>query len=125
MTRSQLYIFLFRTPLQSQLQFPEKWIDPLHGYAYDCFNPDVLMKATVRNGRVEFPGGASYALLVLPQPHPMSPTVKRMTPAVAKKIEELVKAGATIIVNDAPEQSYSLEDGAAADKQVKAVAAAV
>ena len=22
---------------------PEDWIDPLNGYAYDCFNPDVLM----------------------------------------------------------------------------------
>ena len=104
---------------------PEKWIDPLHGYAYDCFNPDVLLKATVRNGRVEFPGGASYAVLVLPQPHPMSPVAKYMTPAVAKKIEELVKAGATIIVNDAPEKSYSLQQGVEADKQVKAAAASI
>lgn len=104
---------------------PEDWIDPLHGYTYDCFNPDVLMKATVRNGRVEFPGGASYKILVLPQPHPMSPVAKRMTPAVAKKIEELVKAGATIIVNDAPDQSYSLTQSAIADKEVKAVAGAL
>ncbi|WP_207514144.1 glycosyl hydrolase [Longitalea luteola] len=104
---------------------PEDWIDPLQGYAYDCFNPDVLMKATVRNGRVEFPGGASYKILVLPQPHPMSPVNKRMTPAVAKKIAELVQAGATIIVNDAPERSYSLTQSAAADKQVKTIAGAV
>ncbi|MCS3798718.1 glycosyl hydrolase [Niastella sp. OAS944] len=104
---------------------PEKWIDPLRGYAYDCFNPDVLLKATVRDGRVEFPGGASYKVLVLPQAHPMSPVTKYMTPAVAKKIEELVKAGATIIVNDAPEKSYSLEQSVAADKQVKAVAASI
>lgn len=104
---------------------PEKWVDPLHGYAYDCFNPDVLMQATVRNGRVEFPGGASYKILVLPQPHPMSPVAKRMTPAVIKKIAALVQAGATIIVNDAPEKSYSLEHGAAADKEVKAIAAAI
>jgi len=104
---------------------PEKWIDPLHGYAYDCFNPDVLLRATVRNGRVEFPGGASYKVLVLPQPHPMSPVAKRMTPAVIKKIAELVQAGATIIVNDAPDNSYSLEKGAAADKEVKAIAAAI
>ncbi|HEX6427503.1 MAG TPA: glycosyl hydrolase, partial [Niastella sp.] len=104
---------------------PENWIDPLHGYAYDCFNPDVLMQATVRNGRVEFPGGASYKVLVLPQPHPLSPTAKRMTPAVAKKIAELVQAGATIIVNDAPEQSYSLEKAAAADKEVKALAGSI
>ncbi|MBO9204073.1 MULTISPECIES: glycosyl hydrolase [Niastella] len=104
---------------------PEKWIDPLHGYAYDCFNPDVLLQATVRNGRVEFPGGASYKILVLPQPHSMSPVAKRMTPAVIRKIAELVKAGATIIVNDAPEQSYSLEQRTAADKEVKAIAATI
>jgi hypothetical protein len=104
---------------------PENWVDPLHGYAYDCFNPDVLMKATVRNGRVELPGGASYKLLVLPQPHPLSPTAKRMTPAVAKKIMELVQAGATIIVNEAPEQSYSLTQSAVADKQVKAIAGSI
>ena len=104
---------------------PEKWIDPLRGYAYDCFNADVLLKAPVRDGRVEFPGGASYKVLVLPQAHPMSPVTKYMTPAVAKKIEELVKAGATIIVNDAPEKSYSLEQGVAADKQVKTAAASI
>ena len=104
---------------------PENWVDPLHGYAYDCFNPDVLMQATVRDGRVEFPGGASYKILVLPQPHPMSPTAKRMTPAVAKKMAELVQAGATIIVNDAPEQSYSLEHSVAADKELKAIAATI
>jgi hypothetical protein len=104
---------------------PEKWVDPLHGYAYDCFNPDVLMQATVRNGRVELPGGASYKVLVLPQPHPLSPVAKRMTPAVIKKIAALVKAGATIIVNEKPEQSYSLEQGATADKQVKAIAATI
>lgn len=104
---------------------PENWIDPLHGYAYDCINPDALLKASVRNRRIELPGGASYRLLVLPQPHPLSPTAKRMSPAIAKKIAELVQAGAIIIVNDAPEQSYSLENAAAADKQVKAVAASI
>jgi hypothetical protein len=104
---------------------PENWIDPLHGYAYDCINPDALLKATVHNGRIELPGGASYKLLILPQPHPMSPTAKRMTPAVAKKIAELVQAGATIIVNEAPDQSYSLSQSAVADKQVKTIAGAV
>jgi hypothetical protein len=48
-----------------------------------------------------------------------------MMPAVAKKIAELVQAGATIIVNDAPEQSYSLEQSATADKQVKAFAGTI
>ncbi|WP_243751677.1 glycosyl hydrolase [Niastella caeni] len=104
---------------------PENWVDPLHGYAYDCINPDALMKATVRNGRIELPGGAGYKLLILPQPHPMSPTAKRMTPAVAKKIAELVMAGATIIVNDAPEQSFSLTQAAVADKLVKTIAGSI
>jgi hypothetical protein len=104
---------------------PGNWIDALHGYAYDCINPDALLKASVRNGRIELPGGASYKLLILPQPHPMSPTAKRMTPAVAKKIAELVQAGATIIVNDAPEQSYSLTQSAVADKQVKSIAGSI
>jgi hypothetical protein len=104
---------------------PENWIDPLHGYAYDCINPDALMKASVRNGRIELPGGASYKLLVLPQPHPMSPTAKRMTPAIAKKMAELVQAGATIIVNEAPERSYSLTQSGVADKQVKTIAGSI
>jgi hypothetical protein len=31
---------------------PEDWVDPLNGYKYDCFNPDVLMTMKVANGRV-------------------------------------------------------------------------
>ena len=52
---------------------PENWIDPLNGYKYDCFNPDVLMQMKVVNGRVVTPGGASYAVLVIPGKHPMNP----------------------------------------------------
>lgn len=100
---------------------PENWVDPLHGYAYDSFNPDVLLQATYHNGRVEFPGGAGYKLLVLPQPNPLSPSKGIMTPAVATKIAELVKAGATIIVNDEPQQSMSLQQFPEADKQVKEI----
>ena len=100
---------------------PENWIDPLHGYAYDSFNPDVLLQATYHNGRVEFPGGASYKLLILPQPNPLSPSKTRMTAPVAAKIAQLVKAGATIIVNDAPQQSYSLTQFPESDKKVKQV----
>jgi hypothetical protein len=75
---------------------PAAWIDPLHGYAYDSFNPDALQMATVRNGRIELPGGASYKVLVLPAPHPLSPDNK-LSPAVAQKIAALEKAGAKII----------------------------
>jgi hypothetical protein len=51
-------------PHSANMADPENWIDPLNGYAYDSFNPDVLMQMKVVNGRVVTPGGASYALLV-------------------------------------------------------------
>jgi len=52
----------------------EDWVDPLRGYAYDTFNPDVLFRlAKAENGHLTLPGGLSYNLLVVPQIHPMSP----------------------------------------------------
>lgn len=77
---------------------PEDWIDPLNGYAYDSFNPDVLMQMKVVNGRVVTPGGASYALLVFPEEHPLNPNSLWMTEKVAAKILELQKQGANILV---------------------------
>ncbi|SEW22323.1 alpha-L-rhamnosidase [Chitinophaga sp. YR573] len=71
---------------------PADWVDPLHGYAYDSFNPDALMRlATVRNGRIELPGGASYKLLIVP-----------VTPSqeIRKRLDQLVKEGATVLSND-------------------------
>jgi hypothetical protein len=52
---------------------PENWIDPLHGYAYDSFNPDAMRMMRVRNKHIELPGGASYSVLVMPQKHPLMP----------------------------------------------------
>lgn len=90
---------------------PEDWIDPLHGYAYDAINPDALLRlATVKNKRIVLPGGASYGVLVLPADNPLNPAAKYMTGAVAKKIQQLVKDGATVIMPEVPEQSPSLED---------------
>jgi hypothetical protein len=46
---------------------PADWIDPLHGYAYDCLNPDAIIRlGKVDKGRIVLPGGASYGVLVLP-----------------------------------------------------------
>jgi alpha-L-rhamnosidase len=77
---------------------PENWIDPLNGYAYDSFNPDVLMMMSVQNGRVVLPGGASYGVLVFPDKHPMQPNNTLISLPVAKKILQLVKDGAKIII---------------------------
>jgi hypothetical protein len=79
---------------------PEDWIDPLNGFAYDSFNPDALLNlASVKNGRIVLPGGASYALLVIPGRLPMQPSGGLMTLPVAKKLLQLVKGGAAIIIS--------------------------
>ncbi|NCI48194.1 glycosyl hydrolase [Sediminibacterium soli] len=78
---------------------PEDWIDPLQGYAYDSFNPDALLQMEVRNGRVVLPGGASYAVLVLPGKHPLQPNPECISLAVATKLLQLVKQGATVIMH--------------------------
>ena len=69
------------------------WIDPLHGYAFDSFNPDVLLRlAKVVDGRVVLPGGASYGLLVWPD-------AGRVSEAVALKFLQLVKEGANLLID--------------------------
>jgi hypothetical protein len=77
---------------------PENYIDALNGYQYDCFNPDVLMQMTVKNGKVITVAGASYAVLVIPGKHPMNPDAK-MSDAVRNKLKQLAGAGAKIIVD--------------------------
>jgi hypothetical protein len=52
----------------------EDWVDPLHGYSYDTFNPDVLFRlAKPENNQLDIPDGPSYKILIVPQPHPMAP----------------------------------------------------
>ena len=86
------------------------------GYDFDYINSDVLIhRARVENGRITLPGGASYAVLVLPPQHVMRPDV-------IKAIRRLVHAGATVI-GPAPETSPSLQDYPAADDQVRRIAA--
>jgi hypothetical protein len=85
---------------------PEDWADALNGYRYDSFNADVLLHgATVKNGRIVLPGGASYAMLLIPYIHPMQPNAGVMSVGIAKKIRQLLDAGATILMN--PEYNHS------------------
>ena len=95
---------------------PEDWIDPLNGYKYDCFNPDALMMMTVKDGRVVLPGGASYKILVIPGKHPMNPNSTLMSLAVAKKLLQLAKDGATIIISKDFEKGMGMKDK---DSEVK------
>jgi hypothetical protein len=76
----------------------QDWLDPLRGYAFDSVNADALLKlAEIEDGRITFPGGASYQLLVLPLERPLAPHPELITPALAQKAGEFVQAGATVV----------------------------
>jgi hypothetical protein len=81
------------------------------GYNFDGCAPGQLYKASVRNGSIVFPGGATYHLLVLPQ-------FKTMTPALLKKIAQLVHDGATL-VGPPPTTSPGLSGYPGSDTQLK------
>lgn len=87
---------------------------PPEGYDYDYINADALInRMTVStDGRLALPDGMSYTLLVLPN-------TNRMTLPVLKKINDLVKAGATVVgprpertpgFTGYPDSEESLED---------------
>ncbi len=85
------------------------------GYGFDGCSPKILMaKAAVEDGRITFPGGTSYRLLVLPQ-------VDTMTPGLLAKIRDLVKAGATV-VGTPPVKSPGLAGYPACDREVRSLA---
>jgi len=88
---------------------PENWVNPLRGYAYDSFNPDVLKTASVKNGNVVFESGASYKILVIPGNMKMNPNYQYMSYGTVKKLLELIKAGAKIIVGDKPLYQIGLQ----------------
>jgi len=102
---------------------PSQWTDPLMGYSYDSFNSDALLHlATVKNGNIELPGGASYRLLSFPCQHQMLPDGKAISANVAAKVLSLVKSGATIMVCDKPNHTFGLFKAATNDKNVNLIA---
>jgi len=96
---------------------PPKRIDPSLGKGYDsdyCNEEVLLTRLSVKNGRLVLPDGMSYRLLVLPEE-------TRMPAAVAQKISELVKAGATV-VGPRPVSDPGLLNYPQCDKDVQSVA---
>jgi len=84
------------------------------GYGFDGCSPRILMaRAKVRDGRIAFPGGTSYRLMVLPH-------YETMTPKLLAKIKDLVKAGATV-VGSPPVKSPSLSNYPACDEKVQSL----
>jgi len=88
------------------------------GYNFDGCAPETLREsATVENGRIVFPDGMSYRVLVLPER-------ETMTPALLRKVRDLVAAGATV-VGPRPRKSPSLSGFPACDTEVNSIADAL
>ena len=85
------------------------------GYAFDGCAPEALLeRASVKNGRVVFPDGMSYRVLVLPER-------ETMTPRLLKRIRGLIRAGATVI-GPPPLKSPSLSGFPACDEELRDLA---
>ena len=84
------------------------------GYSFDGCSPMFLVKnASVMDDKIEFPGGGSYRIMVLPQ-------VETMTPELLAKIKSLISDGATVIGNP-PVKSPSLVNYPDCDEQVRII----
>jgi len=76
----------------------EKWnqnssLAPVNGFTYDLLSSEVLTdKLSVENGRLVLPDGMSYKVLVVDLIEPV------ISVEVLKKITELVKNGATVVL---------------------------
>lgn len=84
---------------------PAKHINPSlgYGYDYDVTNTDIIInKLNVKDGKLVLPHGQEYQVLVLPKE-------RYMNYEVLKKIEYLVKSGATV-VGPKPLESCGLKD---------------
>ena len=105
---------VFRPPVSATLNgFPDR-----RGYNFDGCEPGTLIKrASVNDGRIVFPEGMSYRLLVLPQ-------LDTMTPSLLRKIRQLVRDGATV-VGAPPQRSPSLENYPKCDIEVQRLAAEI
>jgi len=84
------------------------------GYDYDGCDATTLMKMSVKGKQIVLPSGMAYKLLVLPDSN-------FMTPRVARKLKELVAAGAQVY-GPKPTQSPSLTGYPACDTEVKTIA---
>ncbi|MBC8096972.1 MAG: hypothetical protein H7Y43_14290 [Akkermansiaceae bacterium] len=85
------------------------------GYNFDGCAPETLLeRAEVKDGKIVFPGGTSYRVLVLPEQ-------RTMTPMLLSKIKALVRAGATVF-GPPPEKSPSLQGYPKCDTTIQLLA---
>lgn len=102
---------VFRPPASAVVGTP-----PNHReYAFDACAPGMLIAhATVQDGRIVFPGGANYRVLVLPE-------TGAMTPRLLHALRRLLHAGATI-VGAPPHISPSLSGYPHCDDEIRQLA---
>jgi len=103
---------VFRAPV-SAMTGDDAVMPDRKGFNFDGCAPSQLYKASVRDGKIVFPGGAEYRVLVLPY-------TPAMTPALLGKVVDLVKQGATVI-GAPPLRSPSLSGYPECDEQVRAL----
>ncbi len=85
------------------------------GYNFDGCAPEVLLAGmSVADGRLVLPGGMSYRVLVLPER-------ETITPALLRKVRDLVAAGATV-VGPRPRKSPSLGEFPRCDTEIQQLA---
>jgi len=85
------------------------------GYGYDgCDAVILLERASVEDGEIVLKSGMRYRFLVLPDQ-------ETMTVRMAEKIRDLVKAGATVLVQTRPARTPGLAGYPESDSQLKAV----
>ncbi len=85
------------------------------GFNADSINTDVLLNASVKNGRLVLPNAdVAYRILVLPE-------TREMSPKVLTKIQSLIAQG-LIVYGDRPLRSCGLADYPKSDDQLRAVA---
>ena len=88
-------------------------LPPIPGYRYDEISSEALIQRVfVKGGKLVLPDGMTYRVLVLPEQ-------KTVTPALARKIRELIRAGALVFTTAArPTASPSLQDFPQCDELV-------
>jgi len=87
------------------------------GYDYDTVNSEVLLtRASIKDGCITMPDGASYSVLVLPD--------KKLTPEMLSRIRDLTSQGMRAVVTGrAQTQSPSLAGYPENDNKLKDIAA--
>lgn len=106
--------FYYGPGIENRITYKQDSARINNGYQYDYVNSDVILtRMSVRNHRIFLPDGVSYALMVMPDDSIISLNI-------LKKVQELVKSGATIL-GPRPKHSNSLINATENDFQIRKI----